>query len=268
MVAAAVRDLYTAQPGAMEVVGVSLYPLHVLAASGTSGQMYRIPVIPGSDGAVSFGAAQPGVVAARGTAGVVARDIRRIGEAVARGAMPRSRAVYWAARSAAGHDIDILDQLASGVIAAAGAEPGPDDYQRLFGMSGAAQAGEDCPEYDALYGTPETGRQRADAREVAARAAVAALTDDEVFARMFGKTTNRAPSPVSASAPAGAGKPGQQYRVRVPQVSVRVPDMAAASGWRSIELKAGDRVPLDAHPEDIDWLRHRMNRHGAWIKPF
>jgi hypothetical protein len=214
------------------------------------------------------------------------RDEQRIQAAVARGALTPARAEHWRTYAAAGHSVEFIDQLVGGVVlsatgrvAAAGA---PRDanagYRGLFGQT---EPEEDGPEYAALYGSAERGREVADAREVAAKAAVAALTDDEVYAAMFGQVS-AAPAPVAASAAGPASQHGQgeaaqkRYRVKAPSVSLRVPrsptglaaGAAAETSWRIIELRGGDRVPEDAHPDDVARLLHQRNRLGPLIKPW
>jgi hypothetical protein len=259
----------------MPIEAVMLYPLQVLVADDTSRQICRVPVMPGGNATASFGAPQPGVTAARGAGGVVARDIQRIADAVGRGAMPQFRAAYWAACAAAGHNIDVVDQLeGGGILMAAGAASEPDEYTRLFAAPGARQTDDDGTEYSALFCDSKEGQRRADEVKAGARRQVAAITDDELHPTLFGQPSRRPPAtPVTASAAAGAGKPGRQkqYRVHAARLSLRVPDQAASAGsdgWRLIELRAGDRVPADAHPADIDQLLRRRSSatHGADIK--
>ncbi len=213
-----------------------------------------------------------------------ARQAERIRAAVTRGAILPSHAAYWESRAAEGGDISVLDLAgvlppAAGTVAAAAA---PIDanagYHGLFGMT---EPEEDGPEYTALYGSAERGRQVADAREVAAKAAVAALTDDQVYESMFGKVSAPAAS-VAAAVAGSAGQHGQgeaaqkRYRVKAPLVSLRVPrspeglaaGAAAETSWRTIELRGGDRVPEDAHPGDVARLLHSKNRLGPLIKPW
>ena len=136
------------------------------------------------------------------------------------------------------------------------------------------------PEYSKLFGTVQTGEGMADAREVAARATAAAFTDDEVFERMFGKASTPS-APVAASAPGRASQHGQggaarkRLRVHAPQVTLRVPrypDGVAAgaepnnTSWKIIELRGGDLVPENAHPADVERLRHQKTRLGPMIK--
>lgn len=274
LIAAAVAEAFSAQPGGLVLEGVSVWPLKVLASDGSSGQMYQVPVIPGEDAIVRFGTPQPGVAAARGDGGVVARDLQRIGDAVARGAIPRRRAAFWAARSAAGQDIGVLDQLAGGLTVAAGAAPqqrDPDDYGRLFGAPQVRPAEDDPPEYRAMFGAGDG--TSAEQVRAADRAVVVAMSDDQCFETLFGaQVVRKPPVPVTASARRAGGKP-EQYRVRHPLVSLRVPDPAASAGdgaprWKSVDLHAGDRVPADAHPDDVSRLLHKLNQHGAALKPF
>lgn len=200
-------------------------------------------------------------------------DENRIRAAVARGALTPARAEHWRAFAAAGHDVTFIDQLVGGVVlpmattVAASAAP--------------RNADAEYPEYRALFGPAEAGQQIADDREVAARAAVAALTDDQVYENMFGKASS-ASAPVTASAAGPAGQHGRavagpQYRVHAPRVSLRVPrspDGLAAgadpckTSWSTIDLYGGDLVPEDAHPDDIARLLHQKNRLGPLIKPW
>jgi hypothetical protein len=214
------------------------------------------------------------------------RDEQRLQAAVARGALTPARAEHWRSFAAAGHSIEFIDQLVGGVVlpaagrvvAAAAPRDANAGYHGLFGQT---EPEEDGPEYTALYGSAERGRQVADTREVAAKAAVAALTDDQVYESMFG-TVSAAAAPVAASAAGPEGQHGRgearprQYRVHVPHVSLRVPrnpnglaaGAAAETSWRTIELRGGDRVPEDAHPDDIARLLHQKTRLGPLIKPW
>jgi hypothetical protein len=212
------------------------------------------------------------------------RDEQRLQAAVARGALTPARAEHWRVYAAAGHSIEFIDLLAgevvlpaSGrVVAAAAPRDANAGYHGLFGQT---EPEEDGPEYTALYGSAERGRQVADTREVAAKAAVAALTDDEVYAAMFGNAS--APVvPVAASAAGGAGQPAPgeagrpRYRVRTTRISLRVPGGVAAGAdpakisWRTIELRAGDVVPEDAHADDVTRLLHSKTRLGPMLKPW
>ena len=214
-----------------------------------------------------------------------ARDEQRLQAAVARGALTPARAEHWRVYAAAGHDISFIDQLAGvlptadspaasgrpGAVAAAG--PRPD-----------SQKPNDEAEYRLLFGSAEQGQRIADARALAARDAIAALTDDGVYERMFPSATRRAaPEPVAASAAGGAGQPAPgeagrpRYRVRTTRVSLRVPggpDGVAAGAdpakisWRTIELRAGDVVPEDAHADDVARLLHSKTRLGPMLKPW
>ncbi len=293
----AVRSAYQAVPGAMLVSSVSLNPLEVVVIDGLSGSYYMVPVTTGADGSFNFGApiathgpVSPSVPAPaagpNASRGLPARDQQRIAGAIARGAVMPEGGAFWAARAAAGHDIAILDHLAPLVIPGAGkvaaaASPGGDDYTRLFG-SPSSESAEDGPEYRAMYGTPEEGQRAADAREVAAKNAIAALGDDQVYDRMFGKVSAAAPPvAVSASGPTGQHGRGEagtrRYRVHDRRVSLRVPQASddpaasaesAKTSWRLIDLRGGDLVPADAHPDDIKRLLHEKNQLG-WprIKP-
>jgi hypothetical protein len=281
-----VRDAYMAQPGAMLISGLTLNPLEVLAVHGDTGQSYRVPVVAGADGALTFGTpvrSLPGdasslPVAASGqagTRGISDRAFQRIQAAIDRGALPPHRAAFWAALASAGEDISQIDQLVGGLLPSAGT------------MTAAASRGGARPEpekggldeYHALFGTREDGERAADACEITARATVAALTDDEVFDAMFGKvSTASAPVTASAARPAGqhaqGGAVGKRWRVHVPQVTVRVPrDPNVAAGadpgstsWKLIELYGGDLVPENAHPEDVARLRQERAANGRGPK--
>ena len=215
---------------------------------------------------------------------VSARDQQRIQAAIARGGIPSSHAAYWAAKAAAGDDISLLDLTgvlpsAAGPVAAAASQEDR-DYEALFGGP-REQDGNSLNEYRSLFGTRQEGEQAADAQAVAAKAAAAALTDDQVYERMFGKISV-APAPVAAAAagPANQHGPGEaarkRYRVHAPYVTVRVPRGSngvaagaepAATSWRVIELRGGDLVPEDARPEDVSRLRQQKNRLGPLIRP-
>lgn len=199
---------------------------------------------------------------------------QRIQAAIGRGAISPQRAEWWRAQAAAGHDISRIDQLVGGVVL-------PE-----AGTVAAAAAPRDADaeyyEYRGLFGPPDVGQRMADDREVAARAAVAALTDDQVYENIFGKSS-AAPVPVAASTAGPAGQQGRgeaaqkRYRVKAPYVTLRVPrgSNGVAAGaepgetaWRTIELRGGDLVPENAHPEDIRRLRQQRNRLGPLIKPW
>lgn len=218
---------------------------------------------------------------------LTARDEQRLAAAVARGALTPARAEHWRVYAAAGHSVEFVDQLVGGVVlpaagpvaAAAAPQDANADYRALFGSS---EPEEDGPEYRAMFGTVQAGQRTADAHEVAARAAAAALTDDDVYAAMFGQGST-APVPVAASASGPAGQYGQgeagrpRYRVRTTRVSLRVPGgpggLAAGAdpakiSWRTIELRAGDLVPEDAHADDIARLLHSKTRLGPMLKPW
>jgi hypothetical protein len=278
------RAAYLALPAAKLVTGVTLNPVEILTVDGQTGQSYRVPVTIQASGAVSFhpsirslpdgtpgvSASAPALAAKRGLT-ISAADGNRIQAAVARGALTAARAEHYRVQAAAGHDISVIDHLAGGLVvpgmvAAAAAVSGDDaDYAHMFGGGRARQADGDTPEYTAMFGSAED-IQAADRRQVTA------MTDDELYRSMFKPPVSRAPvAPINASSAAGAGKPRRQEYVRHPSVSLRVPDVAASAGdggtkWRSIKLHAGDPVPPDAHPEDLDQLRHQMNKHGAAIK--
>jgi hypothetical protein len=196
---AALRDAYGAQPGAMPIAGVTLNPLEVIVVDGPTGRCYRVPVTTDkASGAFNFaapiaasgpGASRLPASSPRASGGVSARDQQRIQAAVARGALPSDRAAFWVAKAAAGEDISVVDQLvtvlpvAPGKVAASREDA---DYQRMFGAR-APQADDGGPEYGALFGTVEHAQRAADSVQAAARREVAALTDDELFERMFGK---------------------------------------------------------------------------------
>lgn len=218
---AALQDAYAAQPGAMPIGGVTLNPLEVVTVDSATSRCYRVPVtIDKASGAFNFAApiAASGPGASRlpaswprrASGGVSARDQQRIQAAVARGALPSHRAAFWVAKAAAGEDISVVDQLlailpvAPGKVAASREDA---DYQRMFGAR-APQGDDGGPEYGALFGTVEHAQRAADSVQAAARREVAALTDDQLFERMFGKDESRAAAP-------GTG-PGSDRTVRDP----------------------------------------------------
>jgi len=152
------------------------------------------------------------------------RDEQRLQAAVARGALTPERAQHWRVYAGAGHDISFLDQLAGGVVppaAGAIAAPGRAGTVAAASPRPAPEEPDDEADYRALFGSVEQGQRTADAREIAAKAAVAALTDDAVYERMFPSATRRPEAaPIEASAPAGAGQHGRveagpQRRYRV-----------------------------------------------------
>ncbi len=196
---------------------------------------------------------------------VSARDQQRIQAAIARGGIPSSHAAYWAAKAAAGDDISLLDLTevlpsAAGPVAAAASQEDR-DYEALFGGP-REQDGNSLNEYRSLFGTRQEGEQAADAQAVAAKAAAAALTDDQVYERMLGKISV-APAPVATAAAGAANQHGpgeaarKRYRVHAPYVTVRVPRGSngvaagaepAATSWRVIELRGGEPGPGGCAP--------------------
>lgn len=220
----AVRSAYQQEPSPMLIADASLNPLELTVVDGQSGRYYRVPVIGNDDGTFSFGApipvtgppspnaypSPPGAVSQAASRGVSARDEQRIQAAVARGAILPRRVAFYRAQAAAGHDITALDHL---VVVLPG-EPGKvsasredADYERMFGAR-APQADDGGPEYAALFGTVDSAQRAADSVQAAARREVAALTDDQLFERMFGKDESRAVAP-------GTG-PGSDRTVRDP----------------------------------------------------
>jgi hypothetical protein len=270
-----VRSAYQQTTNAMLIADATSNPLELIVVDGQTGRYYRIPVTSGADGGFTFGGpipvtgpsagtvspGQPGGTA-QASRGVSARDRQRIQAAIDRGALPSFRAAFWEAKAAAGEDISGVDQLVGGLLTGLGtvaASAAPRDPDAEY------------PEYGALFGTVEQGQRVADTREVAARATATALTDDQVYERMFGPASTP-PAPVTASA-AGQGAAAQtrRYRVKVPAVTLRVPDVVAAGAepaWKTIELRAGDLVPEDAHPKDVERLLAQKNRHGPYLKPW
>jgi hypothetical protein len=278
-----VRSAYQAEPDAMLIADATLNPLELIVVDGQTGRYYRVPVTSNDDGTFTFGDPIPvtgpsspnaypqppgsSMAAARG---VSARDRQRIQAAVDRGAIPSWRAAFWQQKAAAGEDISRVDELVGGLL---------DGLGTVAASAAPRDADAEYPEYAALFGTVQTGQQRADARDVAARATVAGLTDDQVYESMFGKASAPA-APVTASSAGPAGQHGQggaarkRWRVHAPQVTVRIPrDPNVAAGaepdktsWKLIELRGGDLVPEDAHPADVERLRHQKNRLGPMIK--
>ena len=181
------------------------------------------------------------------------RDEQRIQAAVTRGAITPARAEWWRVQAAAGHDISQVDQLVGGLL---------DGLGTVAASAAPRDTDGEYPEYRALFGPSEAGQRMADDRAVAARAAVAALTDDQVYEAMFGKASApAAPVTASSAGPAVQRRPGEaartRYRVNAPHVSLRVPrdpsgvaagaDPAQTS-WRTIELRGGDLVPGGCAP--------------------
>jgi hypothetical protein len=228
-IVAALRDAYGAQPGAMPIGGVTLNPLEVVAIDDPTGRCYRVPVtIDQASGTFNFAAPIPAdgpgwsrLLASSSPAvsrGFSTRDQQRIQAAVARRAIPPERAAFYATQAAAGRDITRLDDLgailpgAPGKLAASREDA---DYERMFGPR-APQGDDGGPEYGALFGTVEEAQRVADSVQAAARREVAALTDDQLFERMFGPDRSRA-----AAAP-GAGPKSEK--------PARDPLAAAAAG--------------------------------------
>lgn len=211
-------------------------------------------------------------------------DEQRLQAAVARGALTPARAQYWRVYAGAGHDISFIDQLGGGVVLPAAGTVAAAAGARTVAAASPRPAPEepdDEADYRALFGSTQQGQQIADAREVAARAAVAAMTDDQLYEAMFGKASAPA-APIAASSAGHASQTGQgqvarkRYRVHAPQVSLRVPrDPNVAAGaepgetsWKLVELRGGELVPENAHPADVQRLRHQKNRLGPLIKPW
>lgn len=273
----AVRSAYQEKPDAMLIADATLNPLELIVVDPASGRHYRIPVVSNADGGFTFGGPipvtgpsspgtvnpQPSGTPAQASRGVSARDRQRIQAAIGRGALPSFRAAFWEAKAAAGEDISGVDLLVGGLLTGLGtvaASAAPRDPDAEY------------PEYGALFGTVQAGERMADARGVAARATATALTDDQVFDAMFGKaSTPSAPVAASAPGPASQGPAANRWRVRAPQVTLRVPrdpDLAAAAAtsWRTVELRGGDLVPENAHPADVERLRHQKTPLGPMIK--
>jgi hypothetical protein len=290
-----VRSAYQAEPDAMLIADATLNPLELIVVDGQSGRYFRVPVTSNDDGSFSFGApipvtgptspnaypsppsavnpGQPGGTASLASRGISARDQQRIQAAVSRGAILPERAAFWAAKAAAGEDISVVDQAVGGLLPTAGT---------VAAAAAPRDADAEHPEYCELFGTVQAAQRRADASEVAARSAVAALTDDQVYENIFGKGS-AAPAPVSVSAAGGGGQHGQgesgqrRYRVHTLRVSLRVPQSPngvaagadpAETSWRTIELRGGDLVPADAHPADVARLLHQKTQLGPMLKPW
>jgi hypothetical protein len=299
----AVRTAYQQEPSAMLIADASLNPLELIVVDGQSGRYDRVPVTGNGDGTFSFGApipvtgppspnaypSPPGAVSQAASRGVSARDEQRIQAAVARGAILPRRVAFYRAQAAAGHDISWVDQLAAGLTPAVGTlaaavSPEDADYERMFEARAPQEADGGSSEYGMLFGSVEEGQRRADESRAAVRKEVAALTDDELHERMFpGASRTAAAAPVVASAAGPAGQHGQggaarkRYRVKAPYVTLRVPQGSngvaagaepAQTSWRTIELRGGDLVPEDAHPDDVKRLMHQKNRLGPLIKPW
>jgi len=218
-----VRSAYEQQPDAMLIADASLNPLELVVVDGQSGRRYRIPVTSNDDGSFNFGApipvtgpaspnvypqppgsvnpGQPAASFLAASRGLPARDQQRLAAAVARGALTPERAAYWATQARGGCDISVIDQLAGGVVVpvapgtvtAAAPREKPEDGEA---------------EYRQLFGSVEEGQRAADAVQAAARREVEALTDDELYERMFRPGESRTAAP-------GAGS-GSERPVRDP----------------------------------------------------
>lgn len=218
------RHAYQATPGALLVSSITLNPLEVVVIDGLTSEYFRIPVTVGNDGTFAFGSPiattgpggqsypdPPGTVrpnvpggsptlpaptfSQAASRGVSARDRQRIQAAVARGALPAWRAAHWEAKASRGEDISCVDQLAGGVVlpgsgkAAAAVSEADADYRALFGP--AARHDSAAPEYDALFTTREAARRMVDQQDAAAKHAVDTMTDDQLFASLFGQGGSR-----------------------------------------------------------------------------
>jgi hypothetical protein len=195
-IVAALRDAYGAQPGALAIAGVTLNPLEVVVIDDPAGRSYRVPVmIDQASGAFNFAAPIPADV-------------------------PGWARLLTSSAPAAGRGVSASDQqrMAPGKVTASREDA---DYQRMFGPR-APQGDDGGPEYRALFGTVEQGQRAADSVQAAARKEVAALTDDQLFERMFGpgkggpaaSTAGTSPKkpdrdPLAASAAGRVGKHGR-----------------------------------------------------------
>lgn len=285
-----VRSAYQQEPNAMLIADGTLNPLELIVVDGQTGRYYRIPVTSNDDGTFTFGdpipvtgppspnavPQPPGSSAATASRGVSARDRQRIQAALGRGAIPSFRAAFWEAKAAAGEDISQIDQLVGGLL---------DGLDTVAASAAPRDADAEYPDYSRLFGSAQAGQQLPDAREVAARKDAAALTDDqeyEAYEAMFGKPI-APPASVADSAARPVSQPGQgaaarkQYRVHARRVTLRVPQgpdglaagaEPATTSWRTIELRAGDLVPRNAHPEDVARLRQEResNDRGPKLK--
>jgi hypothetical protein len=208
-----VRSAYQQEPNAMLIADGTLNPLELIVVDGQTGRYYRIPVTCNDDGTFDFGSpipvtgpSSPGTVnpqtggtPAQASRAVSARDRQLIQAAVDRGAIPSQRAAFYAAEAAAGRDISQLAQLEGNLLPAGGA---------VAASAAPRDADAEYPEYSKLFGTVQAGQQVADDREIAARAAVAGLTDDQVYERLYGKAGAPA-APVAAATAGPASQHGQ-----------------------------------------------------------
>jgi hypothetical protein len=123
-----------------------------------------------------------------------AKAERHIAAAIAGNRIPASRAAHWRTQAARGVDLAILDTLAvvpPSLRAAGGSSAKEDEsYDALFGARHQDQDDPD-PVYAAFFATPEEDRKRADAHQVAAANAAAALSDDDLYEALFGKDGSR-----------------------------------------------------------------------------
>ena len=196
------RKFYDQAPPTQCIQSMQLDPLQLIVEDQAAGTLTRVPVELGADGSISFG--QPVQVQVEyqdaeqvaAKAAGKAKAERHITAAVAAGRISAQRAGYWRTQAARGVDVSVLDTFAvvpPELKAAPGSparSPEDQDYERLFG-SGQQDQDDGGPEYAAFFPTPGQDRRRVDAREVAAAKAAAALSDDELWDRLFGKGGSR-----------------------------------------------------------------------------
>ncbi len=202
------------------ITELQMSPPQLIVCDEASANIYRVPVtINGSD--ITFGtpvpvereytdmpAAAKTAAAARWGSPVAARAARpaapgtrpargteeKIAAAVAAGKIPQSRASFYRQMAAHGDDLSVLDTLAAvpGLTAAsAPQDPAEIAYRNLFGATSgdgpqpvsAAHASEGDV-YEGIFPTVDQAQAAIDAREAAKAKAVAAMSDNELWAEM------------------------------------------------------------------------------------
>jgi hypothetical protein len=169
-----VRQAYLASPGAMPISSITLDPLEVIVIDGQTSQYYRVPVTVNSDGSLAFGSPvpNPGPVSPNAypnPPGTVQPNVP--------GGSPTLPAPTFS--------------NASRGAGTAGVAASKDDaeYRALF----VAPPRDDppAPDYDRLFTTRETAHRMLDQQDANARHAIQSLTDDQVYARLYGQGGSR-----------------------------------------------------------------------------
>jgi hypothetical protein len=163
----AVRTAYRALPDAMLVAGVELNPLEVTAVNGLTSEYFRVPVTVNDDGTFSFGAAIP----TTGPGGQSYPDPPGTVRPNTPGGSPTLPAPKYGPKQ-------------PGNKTGAAAAPADRDYAALFGPGTPDNT--PAPEYDKLFTSREAAERALDKQEADARHAIASMTDDALYQKLFG----------------------------------------------------------------------------------